>query len=77
MITAKCVKNSGDWCNYPELEINKEYEVTDIEVGKFYSLVYLIDCKKWFNSICFELFENGKPLNYLSDKRFNPYLPRG
>ena len=32
------------------------------------------DSNSWFNSVCFEFYENGKEIDIYSDERFNPYL---
>lgn len=74
MITAKCIKNEGDWCNYPELELDKEYQVDRISVGQSCSYAILSGMTRCFNTVCFEFYEDGKPLNFLRDKRFNLYL---
>jgi len=72
-ITAKYKAKSY---NYSELEIGKEYEVEDIEVGQSYSYVLLIGKGKAYNTVAFDFFEDGKPLDFLKDFRFNSYLGR-
>lgn len=65
MLTALCVNNNlGSWGNYPELEVGKEYEVADLDVGRFYSSVFLAGFgNKAFNTVCFNFYENGIEIN--------------
>lgn len=75
VITAKCIRNTGDWCNYPDLEIGKEYEVDGFSVGQSCSYARLKDEQcAGYNTVCFDFFEDGEPFDFLKDKRFNPYL---
>ena len=75
MITAKVIKKSQDdtWLNH-DLEYGKMYEVEDIDMGQSYTSVYIVDKPYPYNSIFFEFYENGKPLDIYKDTRFNPYL---
>ena len=80
MIYAKCIKNEGPVSKrkYP-LEISKMYEIDTIDMGSCNTDILLKgfnskDPKSWFNSVCFEFYENGKEIDIYSDKRFNPYL---
>ena len=51
-----------------------EYPVSDISIGQSYTSVYLENFQGAFNSVQFEFYEDGKPLNIFRDRRFNPYL---
>lgn len=75
MITAKVIKKSQNytWLNH-DLEYGKEYEVEDIDMGQSYTSIYLKDMKNSYNSVIFEFYEDGKPLNIYRDTRFNPYI---
>lgn len=75
MITAKVIKESQNdpWLKH-DLEYGKEYEVEDIDMGQSYTSVYLKDMKNSYNSVIFEFYEYGKPLNIYRDTRFNPYI---
>lgn len=75
MIIAKCLNNNiGSWGNYPELEIDKEYEVTSIDVGRWYSTISLAGFgNKTFNSVCFSFFEDGIEIDIYRDQRFARY----
>lgn len=59
------------------LEVEKEYEVSQIIMGQSSTSVYLEGFQGWFNSVHFEFMEDGKPLDIFRDPRFNPYLGRG
>jgi hypothetical protein len=80
MIYAKCIENEGPVSKrkYP-LEIGKMYEVDLIDMGSSSTDILLKgfndrDSKSWFNSVCFEFYEDDKEIDIYSDKRFNPYL---
>ena len=80
MIYAKCIENEAPVSKrkYP-LEIGKMYEVDSIDMGSYNTDILLKgfngrDSKSWFNSVCFEFYENGKEIDIYSDKRFNLYL---
>lgn len=75
MITAKCISNKNPYSDkeYP-LEEGQSYEVKSIDMGQSYTWISLSGFREHFNSVCFEFFENGKPLNIYKDRRFNPYM---
>lgn len=75
MIIAKCIENIDPWGNrQTDLEVGKEYEVEGISMGGCYTNIYLVEKRYSYNSIIFEFYENGKPLDIYKDRRFNPYL---
>lgn len=75
MITAKVIRESQDdgWLNH-DLEYGKEYEVGGIDMGQSYTSVYLKDMRNPYNSVIFEFYEDGMPLDIYSDTRFNSYI---
>lgn len=56
------------------LVVGSEYPVKDVCMGQSHTSVYLEGIKVPFNSVHFEFFEDGKPLNIYRDNRFNPYI---
>ena len=76
MITAKCINNVDPWTKNKEkkLKVGKEYEVKHISMGGSYTSIYLVGNPYSYNSIMFEFYENGEPINIYKDRRFNPYL---
>ena len=76
MITAKVIRESDEniSCLQHDLEVGKEYPVSLISVCSFHTDIYLQDRNKIYNSVYFEFFEDGKPLDIFKDKRFNPYI---
>lgn len=56
------------------LEKGKDYEVREIFMGQSRTSIFLEGLEGPFNSVQFEFFEDGKPLNIFRDSRFNPYL---
>ena len=80
-LTAKCIRDKSEsWVyeDYPELENGKTYKVTHIGVFRSFTLIMLEGFgDKEYNSVCFEIFENGKSIDkrYTKDVRFlAPYL---
>ena len=80
-LTAVCLKKVFDFYHhydYPELEVGKTYKVTHIGVFRFFTRIMLSGFgNKEYNSVCFEIFENGESINkkYARDPRFEaPYL---
>ena len=73
-MTAVCVSNTiGTRIGYPMLVVGKTYNVTHIQVMDSYTYVILEGFgQKEFNSVAFELYENGEPLydRYTDDPRF-------
>lgn len=53
-----------------------DYPVRDISVGQSHTSVYLENFPGVFNSVQFEFFEDGEPLDIFRDRRFNPYMGR-
>ena len=78
MIEAKCIRNFNPFTNKPEKElvIGKSYEVEYISMGQSFTFIALKEFKNSFNSVDFEFYENGKPLDIYKDLRFNPYLKK-
>ena len=80
-LTAVCLKKVFDFhhhYDYPELEVGKTYKVTHIGVFRSFTRIMLSGFgNKEYNSVCFEIFENGESINkkYTRDPRFEaPYL---
>ena len=78
-MTAVCRRNSLlDRYSYPELEIGKSYKVTHVGVFRSFTRIMLSGFdNKEYNSVCFEIYENGESIDkkYTKDFRFlAPYL---
>ena len=77
-LTAICRRNyifKGE-CEYQELKIGKRYHITHISVLRSSTDIMLSEFgHKEFNSVCFDIYENGKIIEYTQDPRFwAPYL---
>lgn len=80
MITAKVVtlqaghdhdkERAREW----DLKLGVAYNVDRISMGQSSTTIHLVDYPYGFNSVFFEFYEDGKPLDIYADKRFNPYL---
>lgn len=53
--------------------IGDEFEVESINMGGSSTTIKL-KYYGYFNSVFFEFYEDGNPLDIYSDKRFNPYM---
>lgn len=79
MITAKVVNlDVGYQIERSEVtelgwKVGDEFKVEEIDMGGSSTSIKLED-GGYFNSVFFEFYEDGKPLNIYEDKRFNPYL---
>lgn len=52
----------------------KDYDVESINMGQSMTYIFLAGLDGAFNSVQFDFYEDGLPINIYSDKRFNPYL---
>ena len=61
---------------YTELEIGKRYQISHIGGLRSSTIILLLEFGlKEFNSVCFDIYENGEIIKYRSDTRFwAPYL---
>ena len=76
-LTAVCTsRNSLYGGEYTELEIGKRYQISHIGVLRSTTIIMLSEFGyKEYNSMCFDIYENGKIIEYRSDTRFwAPYL---
>lgn len=80
MVTAKLVwpengyKNDIQKVKESGMTVGCEYPVDTISMGQSYTAVYLNGFSCPFNSVHFEFFDDGKPLDIYQDRRFNPYI---
>lgn len=79
MVTAKFVNpNNGYFSDIQQskkagLVNGMDYPVSHISVGMSHTQVYLEDFVGAFNSVQFEFYEDGEPIDIFRDRRFNPY----
>lgn len=68
-ITAKMTKpdTGGSWSRRraSELEPNKEYLVTKIEIGGWHTDIYLENYEETFNSVNLSFYKNGKEIDII------------
>lgn len=74
MVTVKYLYPENGYCPIEELKVGEEYTVSNILMGQSHTAVYLENFDKPFNSVNFEFFENGEPLDIFTDSRLNPYI---
>lgn len=76
-LTAVCTsRNSLYGGEITELEIGKRYQISHIGVLRSKTIIMLSEFGyKGYNSMCFDIYENGEIIEYRSDTRFwAPYL---
>lgn len=75
-LTAICRLNHDYRGEYPELEIGKEYKVSEFCVLRSQSKIIIDDLgEKEYNTVMFDIFEDGEPIHYTQRYRFlAPYL---
>ena len=56
------------------LEVGKMYKVRDVEMGGWYTDIWLEGYKGSFNSVHFEFYEDGEEIDIYEDPRYNPYM---
>lgn len=76
MITAIYKHPEFGYSKSLNLEVGREYEVTGIHMGPTHTEINLKGIEGDFESVKFEFYENGNPLNIYNDPRFNPWLRR-
>lgn len=74
----KAIYNYPDNGFHPikELEVGKEYTVSDVSMGQSYTSIFLKEIPGCFNSVNFDFFKDGKPHNIYKDPEYNPYIRR-
>jgi hypothetical protein len=63
-----------DWLKKQNLTDGAEYDVEKVDMGQSYTSITLVGIKGGFNSVWFEFFEDGKPIDIYRDARYNPYI---
>lgn len=57
------------------LKVGERYPVHDIQMGSWYTSVYLCGFDIAFNSVFFDFEgQNGEPCNIYIDSKYNPYV---
>lgn len=58
------------------LTLGESYEVTYVSMGQSHTNIFLKGIEGCFNTVNFDFYEDGKPINIFRDPRYNPYLRR-
>lgn len=56
------------------LTVGEAYVVTEVDMGSWSTDISLDGYSEVFNSVQFDFFENGEPVDIYSMPRYNPYL---
>lgn len=59
------------------LEVGRKYEVRDIDMGNWYTKVWLEGYSRAFNSVHFEFYEDGKEIDIYNSPKYNIWLREG
>ena len=59
-----------------ELEVGKEYRVSNLHMGSSYTNIWLEGFPFSFNSVQLDFYKDGKPFDIYRSPEYNPYLRR-
>ena len=74
MLTAEYNYPENGYKPAEELEVGREYEVENVMMGQSYTSIYLKGFPHPFNSVQFDFFEDGDPINIYCSPKYNPYM---
>lgn len=57
-----------------QLEIGQEYHVERVDMGQFITYIHLSGFDGSFNSVQFDFFEDGEPIDIYRSPKYNPYI---
>lgn len=57
-----------------ELEVGKEYSVMDLDMGQSHTSIWLYGFNSSFNSVQFDFYEDGEPIDIYRSPKYNPYI---
>ena len=82
MLTAKYLHTDvgttfDQWNGETKLELGKEYRVRKVDMAPFYTDIQLDGVDGKFNSLLFDFFEDGKPIDIYRSPKYNPLAGRG
>ena len=68
--------------NYPQngyrpatqLDVGKEYPVECVNMGQSSTYIALSGFSGYYNSVQFDFFEDGKPIDIYRSPKYNPYM---
>lgn len=68
--------------NYPQngyrpaeqLKVGKDYNVECVDMGQSSTYIRLSGFDGYFNSVQFDFFEDGKPIDIYRSPNYNPYM---
>lgn len=52
----------------------EKIEVSYVDMGQSYTYVQLKDYVGVYNSVLFDFFEDGRPIDIYSSRKYNPYI---
>ena len=61
------------WNADTKLELGKEYRVRKVDMSPFHTDIQLAEIDGKFNSVLFDFYEDGKPINIYRSAKYNPY----
>lgn len=64
------------WQANNDLELGKEYPVRKVDMGGYRTDIMLVGPTGMFNSVFFDFYEDGKPINIYKSPKYNPFLRR-
>lgn len=59
-----------------KLVVGEEYLVRDVMMGQSNTSIFLVGPTGVFNSVFFDFYEDGEPIDIYRSPKYNPYLGR-
>ena len=75
-LTAVYNHPQNGWRPATQLEVGEEYPVESVSMGQACTYIQLAGFSGYFNSVQFDFYEDGKPVDIYSSDRYNPYIRR-
>lgn len=70
---AKVVRQADQFVKH-DLVVGDVYHVDFIDMDRWYTDIYIAGKPSPYNSVIFEFYENGDPIDIYNDPKYNPFM---
>jgi hypothetical protein len=74
VLTAIYAYPNNGYAPAKELTVGETYVVKAVDMGSFFTYIFLEGLEHGFNSVQFDFFENGKPVDIYSYSNYNSFV---